>query len=128
MDKIDDILERLSAQQPDIDNPSELTDRILANLPERREAPHRQEETTSQTYRFLTLLRVVSSIAAIWLVGLFLYVNKPVSVTQRKMDVVHYYTNTLPTGSTLKDVYTSRRQKDKQISYTQLRTKYYEKK
>lgn len=128
MDKIDDILERLSAQQPDIDNPSELTDRILANLPERREAPHRQEETTSQTYRFLTLLRVVSSIAAIWLVGLFLYVNKPVSVTQRKMDVVHYYTNTLPAGSTLKDVYTSRRQKDKQISYTQLRTKYYEKK
>ena len=128
MDKIDDILERLSAQQPDIDNPSELTDRILANLPERREAPHRQEETTSQTYRFLTLLRVVFSIAAIWLVGLFLYVNKPVSVTQRKMDVVHYYTNTLPAGSTLKDVYTSRRQKDKQISYTQLRTKYYEKK
>ena len=128
MDKIDDILERLSAQQPDIDNPSELTDRILANLPERREAPHRQEEATSQTYRFLTLLRVVSSIAAIWLVGLFLYVNKPVSVTQRKMDVVHYYTNTLPAGSTLKDVYTSRRQKDKQISYTQLRTKYYEKK
>lgn len=128
MDKIDDILERLSAQQPDIDNPSELTDLILANLPERREAPHRQEETTSQTCRFLTLLRVVSSIAAIWLVGLFLYVNKPVSVTQRKMDVVHYYTNTLPAGSTLKDVYTSRRQKDKQISYTQLRTKYYEKK
>ena len=128
MDKIDDILERLSAQQPDIDNPSELTDLILANLPERREAPHRQEETTSQTCRFLTLLRVVSSIAAIWLVGLFLYVNEPVSVTQRKMDVVHYYTNTLPAGSTLKDVYTSRRQKDKQISYTQLRTKYYEKK
>ena len=128
MDKIDDILERLSAQQPDIDNPSELTDRILANLPERREAPHRQEETTSQTCRFLTLLRVVSSIAAIWLVGLFLYVNKPVSVTQRKMDVVHYYTNTLPAGSTLKDVYTSSRQKDKRISYTQLRTKYYEKK
>ena len=128
MDKIDDILERLSAQQPDIDNPSELTDRILANLPERREAPHRQEETTSQTCRFLTLLRVVSSIAAIWLVGLFLYVNKPVSVTQRKMDVVHYYTNILPAGSTLKDVYTSSRQKDKRISYTQLRTKYYEKK
>lgn len=128
MDKIDDILERLSAQQPDIDNPSELTDRILANLPERREAPHRQEEATSLTYRFLTLLRVVSSIAAIWLVGLFLYVNKPVSVTQRKMDVVHYYTNTLPTGSTLKDVYTSRRQQDKLVSYTQLRTKYYEEK
>ena len=129
MDKIDDILERLSAQQPDIDNPSELTDCILANLPERREAPHRQEEATSLTYRFLTLFRVVSSIAAIWLVGLFLYVNKPVSVTQRKMDVVHYYyTNTLPTGSTLKDVYTSSRQKDKRISYTQLRTKYYEKK
>ena len=128
MDKIDDILERLSAQQPDIDNPSELTDCILANLPERREAPHRQEEATSQTYRFLTLLRVVSSIAVIWLVGLFLFVNKPVSVTQRKMDVVHYYTNTLPAGSTLKDVYTSRRQKDKRISYTQLRTKYYEKK
>ncbi len=128
MDKIDDILERLSAQQPELDNPIELTDRIMANLPDRGEGPRQQEETARLTYRFVTALRIVSSIAAAWLIGLFLYVNRPVHEPQKeKSEVPHYYTNALPAGSTLKDVYTSRRQQDKLISYTQLRTKYYEK-
>ncbi len=129
MDKIDDILERLSAQQPELDNPVELTDRIMANLPDRGEGPRQQEETARLTYRFVTALRIVSSIAAAWLIGLFLYVNKPAPEQQKeKSEVPHYYTNTLPAGSTLKDVYTSRRQQDKLVSYTQLRTKYYEEK
>ena len=129
MDKIDDILERLSAQQPELDNPVELTDRIMANLPDRGEGPRQQEETARHNYRFVTALRIVSSIAAAWLIGLFLYVNKPVPEQQKeKSGVPHYYTNALPAGSTLKDVYTSRRQQDKLVSYTQLRTKYYEEK
>ena len=129
MDKIDDILERLSAQQPELDNPVELTDRIMANLPDRGEGPRQQEETIRHNYRFVTALRIVSSIAAAWLIGLFLYVNKPAPEQRKeKSEVPHYHTNALPAGSTLKDVYTSSRQKDKRISYTQLRTKYYEKK
>ena len=128
MDKIDDILERLSAQRPDIDNPVELTDRIMANLSDRSDAL-RQQETPLRTYRFVTVLRIVSSMAAAWLIGLFLYLYKPASEAQtKKSEVPHYYINALPAGSTLKDVYTSRRQQDKLISYTQLRIKYYEKK
>ena len=128
MDKIDDILGRLSAQQPKIDNPLELTDRIMANLPERGESPQQPEWNALRTYPFVKTLRIVSSIAAVWLIGLFLYVNKPVIESQKeKSEVPHYYTDALPAGSTLRDVYTSRRQQDKLISYTQLRTKYYEK-
>ena len=129
MDKIDDILERLSAQQPELDNPVELTDRIMANLPDRGEGPRQQEETARHNNRFVTALRIVSSVAAAWLIGLFLYVNKPVPERQKeKSEAPHCYTNALPAGSTLKDVYTSRRQQDKLVSYTQLRTKYYEEK
>ena len=129
MDKIDDILQRLGAQQPDIANPGDLTDRIMANLPDKRETPLQQEAVTTRTYRFVTALRIVSSIAAAWLIGLFLYVNKPAPEQQKeKSEAPHYYTNALPAGSTLKDVYTSRRQQDKLVSYTQLRTKYYEEK
>lgn len=129
MDKIDDILERLSAQQPELDNPVELTDRIMANLPDRGEGPRQQEEAVRHNYRFVTALRIVSSIAAAWLIGLFLYVNKPAPEQRKeKSEAPHYYTNALPAGSTLKDVYTSRRQQDKLVSYTQLRTKYYEEK
>lgn len=129
MDKIDDILERLSAQQPELDNPGDLTDRIMANLPDKRETPLQQEAVTTRTYRFVTALRIVSSMAAVLLVGLFLYVNKPLVEARTKTNKApHYYTNALPAGSTLKDVYTSRRQQDKLVSYTQLRTKYYEEK
>lgn len=129
MDKIDDILQRLSAQQPDIANPGDLTDRIMANLPDRREAPQQPEATTTRTCRFVTALRIVSSMAALLLVGLFLYVNKSVVEAPTETNKVpHYYTNARPAGSTLKDVYTNRRQRDKLISYTQLRKKYYEEK
>lgn len=127
MDKIDDILERLSAQQPDIANPGDLTDSIMASLPERMDIPRPQEKAWP-TDTFVTALRIVSSMAAVLLIGLFLYVNKPVVEARTETDKVPYYhTNALPAGSTLKDVYTSRRQQDKLISYTQLRKKYYEK-
>ncbi|MBQ7180222.1 MAG: hypothetical protein IJR87_02890 [Bacteroidaceae bacterium] len=129
MDKIDDILQRLGAQQPDIANPGDLTDRIMANLPDKRETPLQQEAVTTRTYRFVTALHIVSSMAAVLLVGLFLYVNKPLVEARTKTNKVpHYYTNARPAGSTLKDVYTNRRQRDRLISYTQLRKKYYEEK
>ena len=74
-------------------------------------------------------LRVVSSVAAIWLVGLFFYQQTISSDSSlQSNEVPHYYTSQLSTGSTLKDVYTSRQTKDQLISYTQLRKMIYENK
>ena len=74
-------------------------------------------------------LRIVSSVAAIWLVGLFFYQQTISSESSlQSNEVPHYYTSQLSTGSTLKDVYTSRQTKDQLISYTQLRKMIYENK
>ena len=74
-------------------------------------------------------LRIVSSVAAIWLIGLFFYQQTISSESSlQSNEVPHYYTSQLSTGSTLKDVYTSRQTKDQLISYTQLRKMIYENK
>ena len=74
-------------------------------------------------------LRIVSSVAAIWLIGLFFYQQTVSSESSlQSNEVPHYYTSQLSTGSTLKDVYTSRQTKDQLISYTQLRKMIYENK
>ena len=77
----------------------------------------------------LIALRTVSSIAALWLIGLFLYQRMPAPEQQLTTnEVPHYYTSHLTAGNTLKDVYTNRQQQDQLISYTQLRKMIYEKK
>ena len=74
-------------------------------------------------------LRIVSSVAAFWLIGLFFYQQTISSESSlQSNEVPHYYTSQLSTGSTLKDVYTSRQTKDQLISYTQLRKMIYENK
>ena len=70
-------------------------------------------------------IRTISSIAAVLLVGLFLYQHLP---TKKVNEVPHYYTSNSTAGSTLKYVYTSRPQRDKSLSYTQFRTMLYENK
>ena len=65
----------------------------------------------------------VSSLAAVLLVGLFLYQHKP---NGNVNEVPHYYTSNLSAGSTLRDVYTSRQHKEKFLSYTQFKTMLYE--
>ena len=78
---------------------------------------------------FITTLRIVSSVAAVWLIGLFFYQQTISSESSlQSNEVPHYYTSQLSTGSTLKDVYTSRQTKDQLISYTQLRKMIYENK
>ena len=67
----------------------------------------------------------VSSLAAVLLVGLFLYQHKP---NGNVNEVPHYYTSNLSAGSTLRDVYTSRQHKEKFLSYTQFKTMLYENK
>ena len=72
-------------------------------------------------------LRIISSVAAIWLVGLFFYQQTAASEPSlQSNEVPHNYISHLSTGSTLKDVYTSRQRKDQLISYTQLKKMIYE--
>ena len=74
-------------------------------------------------------LRAISSIAAIMLVGLFFYQQSSTSEPDTPSnEVPHDYTSNLTAGSTLKDVYTSRQQRDQFISYTQFRQMRYENK
>jgi len=86
MSKTDNILEKLkAAQQPVIDNPDELTDLIMSNLPEQDNAQFtmhnaplgRRTLATSGTQKFTMLrtLRIISSMAAVYLVGLFFYLQ-----------------------------------------------------
>ena len=65
----------------------------------------------------------VSSLAAVLLVGLFLYQHKP---NGNVNEVPHYYTSNLSAGCTLRNVYTSRQHKEKFLSYTQFKTMLYE--
>ncbi len=77
----------------------------------------------------IVALRMISSIAAIMLIGLFFYQQSSASAPNTPSnEVPHYYTSNLTAGSTLKDVYTSRQQRDQFISYTQFRQMRYENK
>ena len=74
MNKTNDILEKLKAvEQPAIDNPDALTDMIMNNLPE-QDAP--QEEQPQKPHAMLIALRIISTIAALYLVGLFFYLQQ----------------------------------------------------
>lgn len=68
-------------------------------------------------------LRSITSIAAILLVGLFLYQQLP---TKDMNEVPHYYTFNAPAGNTLKNVYQTHQHQDKLLSYTQFKTVLYE--
>ena len=67
----------------------------------------------------------ITSMAAVLLVGLFLYQHLP---TENTNEVPHYYTSNLTAGSTLRNVYTGRRHQEKHLSYTQFKTMLYENK
>ena len=74
MNKTNDILEKLkAAEQPAIDNPDALTDLIMSSLPE-QDAP--QKEQPQKPHAMLIALRVISTIAALYLVGLFFYLQQ----------------------------------------------------
>ena len=128
MNKTEDILEKLKAvEQPAIDNPDALTDLIMSNLPEQSGSP-RQTGAGLAPGAILVALRVISSVAALWLLGLFLY-NTFTEPSHNEQRGLYGQTIDLMPGSTLKDVYTSRLRtnQEKSISYTQLKTMHYEK-
>ena len=124
MNKTEDILNRLQGQQPIIDNPDELTERIMESLPDTDEVPRKG-------FAVMKAMRIFSSIAAVWLIGLFIYSHAPLAPFQFERDKnIQYNTFNLSSGNTLKNVYTGAlRQKDsKQLSYTHLRKLLYENK
>lgn len=78
----------------------------------------------------LRAIRVISTLAALYLVGLFFYQQMPESNReQAQNEVPHYYTQDQLRGSTLKDVYTSRLRasQERTITYHQLKNLNYEK-
>ena len=67
----------------------------------------------------------ITSMAAVLLVGLFLYQHLP---TENKNEVPLYYTSDFSAGNTLRNVYTGRRHQENHLSYTQFKTMLYENK
>ena len=126
MNKTEDILNRLQEQQPVIDNPDELTERIMESLTDASEDKDKGKEIA-----IIKVLRVISSIAAVWLIGLFIYFHAPLTpIHQERVKNIQHYTYNLSSGNTLKNVYTGvqRQNESKQISYTHLRKMLYENK
>ena len=144
MNKTDELLSRLQALEPPvIDNPDELTERIMQSI----NAPTAQPNASSQrskgpnvaaarvrgTRRTLfRVLRVVTSVAAVWLIGLFFYVySVPAGRHQQVVSAPALSTagsvQRLP--GTLQIVRSSllRSHQPQIISYTQLKKQMYEK-
>lgn len=124
MNKIDDMLDRLQGQMPELDNPDEMLENIMQNLPD-REMSLPERESKPQVW--LVALRVITSAAAIWLIGLFAYVNWPQESAAHNMNA---YITDFPQGSTIENVYTRcmRKSQTKSVSYTQLKQMIYAKK
>jgi hypothetical protein len=102
MNKTDDILQKLLAlEQPAIDNPDALTDLIMNSLPEQAAPKKTQDE---RAHALLLTMRAISSIAAVWLVGMFFVVNDKTPVTPV---VVHQSPNapSFCEGSTPRELY-----------------------
>ena len=144
MNKTDELLSRLQALEPPvIDNPDELMERIMQSI----NAPTAQFNAPSQRSKGLNaptarvsgkrrtlfrVLRVVTSVAAVWLIGLFFYVySVPAGQHQQVASAPALSTagsaQRLP--GTLQIVRSSllRSHQPQIISYTQLKKQMYEK-
>ena len=68
MNKIDDILEQLKGQQPAIDDPDALTDRIMESLPEQEVQPTAEMQQLNHRTQTVALWRWLSIAASIFLI------------------------------------------------------------
>ena len=84
MNKMNELFTRLQGQQPSPDHPDELTERIMQSLPKPVPCPDisDSENTTASMVEpdikppvLLRIVRVVSTVAASWFIGWFIYVN-----------------------------------------------------
>lgn len=130
MNKTDDILERLrTAQQPLIDAPEELTERIMGSLDSQDSKVTIPSLAGKARSRSLLIIRTVLSAAALWLVGFFIYLQ--IDATPPAAEQVLPSMEGVERGaSTLRDVYKGYlcQECKESISYTQLRNRLYENK
>ncbi|MBO7582091.1 MAG: hypothetical protein J6T38_11325 [Bacteroidaceae bacterium] len=127
MTQMDDILERLKGQQPMLENPDEMVDNIMANLPDREVQDAESEDREDRkAHTLLIALRTITSAAAMLLIGLFIYVNLPTEMASQQANT---YRTDLVQGNTLENLYTRSLQKSQSnlISYTQFKQMLYEK-
>ena len=104
-----------------------MVDSTMANLPDREEQGTGSEvQEDRKGHAFLTALRIITSAAAILLIGLFIYVNQPIQMTPESANTYRTY---VPQGNTLENLYTRSLQKSQSnlISYTQFKQMLYEK-
>lgn len=95
----------------------DFTQRLLQRIEAQEEKPKHNI--------LLLALRIVTSTAAVVLIGLFLHVYVPVQTISNDH---RYYTTNWTGGSTLKNVYTNKLQpSNESFSYIQLKKKLYEK-
>ena len=125
MNKTNDILEKLKhVPQPVIDNPEELTEMIMSRLDP---APSLQRRAGGGSI-ILPLVRTVLSLAAMWIIGFFIYLQyeaSPRGGMERAISRGGW-----EGASTLREVYKYRLCQDckETISYTQIKSMLYEKK
>ena len=118
MNKIDDILNYLQGQQPTINHPDELTEQIMQNLPD-------MDQKTSRTHAIVKVIQIITTTAAIWLIGMFVYLHH--TPVEKYQDLNHY-TIDIRHGSTLNGRYMTymKKRETKMMSYTQLKRKIHE--
>lgn len=73
MERIDDLMERLKGQIPQVPGADDLTDSIMAAI-EGLDSGSKHEESR-HVPMWITMLRTVSSVAAVILVALFIHVD-----------------------------------------------------
>ena len=123
MTQVDEIFNRLQGQMPMLENPDEMVENIMANLPDREDDLPKKD---AKQHTILVVLRTITSAAAILLIGLFVYVNQPVKTEAQN---AYAYTTDFPHSSTLEQMYTRCLQasQPKPISYTQIKRMLYAK-
>lgn len=130
MNKIDDILNYLQGQQPIINHPDELTEQIMQNLPDMDKIPtngntKKSYQKTSRTHAIVKVIQIITTTAAIWLIGMFVYLHH--TPVEKYQDLNHY-TIDIRHGSTLNGMYMTymKKKETKMMSYTQLKRKIHE--
>ena len=119
MNRTDDILEKLkNMEKPQID----LTEEIISSL-----TPIPSPVREGRSINFLPIVRTVLSLSAMWIVGFFIYLQYEAS-PRGGMEGAPVVAS--EGASTLREVYKYRLCQDckKTISYTQIKSKLYEKK
>ena len=123
MTQVDEIFNRLQGQMPMLENPDEMVENIMTNLPDREDDLPKKD---AKQHTILVVLRTITSAAAILLIGLFVYVNQPVKTEAQN---AYAYTTDFPHSSTLEIMYTRHLQasQPKPISYNQIKRMCYAK-